>query len=322
LLRVHRPRVAVVLLFVVAALIAGACNKGSGSSNAGDRLHPKAGDVFLEPLDEVGPDPFAQSVAMAPVPSVTEGGTTGGSSTQGLRSVAGTTAGLYAGSASQQACDATTGVNSLTDHDANAQAWVDALNEDSDLIWSGGSKLAVEDVTTYLGELTSVILQDDTRVTDHAFSGGSAQAFQAVLERGTAVMIDVLGVPRVRCASFSPLTPPTPASSPKYRGQQWDGFDKTKLVMVTPGGRAVDSFTVIDIHTHKQIEVPAGQNTRLAPTTTTTEFSDTTTTSKSERTTTTLKKPVATTTSTTHVTTTSTTATTVASTTTTATTAP
>jgi hypothetical protein len=296
----RRPRVAVVVLFAVAAFLAGACSKSSGSSGAGNRTSPKPGDVFLEAFDDVGPNTFTQSVALAAVPPVAAGSATGGSSTQGLRSVAGTTAGLYAGSGSQQACDATTGANALLDHADKAQAWVDALNGDADLTWSGGSKLAVEDVSTYVGELTSVILQSDTRVTDHGFSGGRAKAFQAVLERGTAVMIDTLGEPRVRCASFSPLTAPAPASSPTYRGTPWDGFDKTKLVVVTAGGREADTFRVVDIHTHKQIEIVAGQSclcdrTNATTTTSTTEFTETTTTSRSARTTTTVKKPAATT---------------------------
>jgi hypothetical protein len=327
LLSVRRPRVAIVLFFAVLAVLAGACSGGSKSSNGGDRTNPQAGDVFLEPLDIVGPNAFGQSVALAAVPAVTEGGATGGSSTQGLRSVAGTTASLYGGSGSQQSCDATTGVNALLEHDDAAQAWVDALNTDSDLTWSGGSKLATDDIATYVGELTSVILLTDTRVTDHALAGSSAKAFQSVLQRGTAVMIDVLGVPRVRCASFGPLTPPTPAGSPKYRGTKWDGFDQTKLVMVTPGGREADAFRVLDIHTRKQIEIVAGQNcicdrTKQTTTTSTTEFSDTTTTLKGA-TTTTVKKPT-TTTSTTHaVTTTSTTqATTTTTASTTTTTAP
>jgi hypothetical protein len=304
LLRVRRPRVAVVLcLLATAVFVASACSNGSSSSGAGDRLNPKAGDIFLEPLAEVGPNPFTTSVALAAVPAVQPAGTSGGSSTQGLRSVAGTTAGLYAGSGSQQACDATTGVNTLLDNDDKAQAWVDALNGDADLTWSGGSKLAVEDVSTYVGELTSVILQNDMRVSDHAFSGGRAKAFQAVLEHGTAVMIDKLGMPRVRCASFGPLTPPTPASSPKYLGTEWDGFDKTKLVVVTPGGSEAETFRIVDIHTHKSIEVIAGQNclcdrTSQSTTTSTTEFfeEETTTTSKTGRTTTTVKKPTTSTT--------------------------
>jgi hypothetical protein len=298
----RRPRVAVVAvsLFVVVAFLAGACSKGSGSSDAGDRTNPKPGDVFLEALDEVGPNVFTQSVALAAVPAVTGGAATGGSSTQGLRSVAGTTSGLYAGSGSQQSCDATTGVNALLDHDDKAQAWVDALNGDANLTWSGGSKLAIDDIATYVGELTSVILQSDTRVTDHGFSGGRSKAFQAVLEHGTAVMIDALGVPRARCASFSPLTAPSPASSPKYRGTKWEGFDQTKLVVVTPGNREATSFRVIDMHTHKQIEILAGQScicdrTQQTTTTSTTELFDSTSTTSKTGSTTTVKKATTTT---------------------------
>jgi hypothetical protein len=305
----RRPRVAVLVFFAVLAVLAGACSKDSGSSGAGDRLNPKSGDVFLEPFGEVGPNPFTHSVALAAVPAVTGGGATGGSSTQGLRSIAGTTSDLYGGSGSQQACDATTGVNALLDHEDAAQAWVDALNSDSDLSWSGGSKLATEDIATYVGELTSVILLSDTRVTDHALSDGRARSFQAVLQRGSAVMVDKLGLPRVRCASFGPLAGPTPAGSPKYRGAKWDGFDPTKLVVVTAGGREAETFRILDIHTHKQVEIVAGQSclcdrTQQTTTTSTTLFSETTTTSKSDRTTTTVKRPASTTT---HPTTTSTT---------------
>lgn len=288
-----------VRVFFLVFFLLGACSSGSGSPSAGDRLNAKPGDVFLEALDVIGTNPFTQSVAMAAVPVITSGGAAGGSSTQGLRSVSGTTASLYGGSGSQQACDATTGVNALLDHEEAAQAWADALNTDADLTWSGGSKLATEDISTYVGELTSVILLTDTRVTDHALSGGRAHAFQSVLQRGSAVMIDVLGVPRVRCASFGPLTPPTPASSPKYLGTKWDGFDQTKLVVVTPGGREAKTFRVIDIHTHKQIEIATGQNCLCdrtsSSTTSTTEFTDTTTTLKGQNTTTT-KKPATTTT--------------------------
>jgi hypothetical protein len=296
---VRRARVAAVLLFAVAAVLAGACSNGGDSADAGDRLNPKPGDVFLEPLEEAGPNPFTPSVALAAVPAVRGGGATGGSSTQGLRSVGGTTSGLYGGSGSQQLCDATTGVSALLDHEDAAQAWVDALNADSDLTWSGGSKLAFDDVATYVGELTSVVLLSDTRVTDHALASGDAKAFQAVLQRGTAVMIDALGMPRVRCANFGPLTPPTPASSPTYRGTEWDDFDKTKLVAVTPGGREATSFRVLDIHTRKQVEILAGQScicdrTQQTTTTSTTEFDETTTTVKGA-TTTTVKKATTTT---------------------------
>ena len=235
-------RIRVVSVFVLAgALAAGACSGGGGGSSDGDRAKPKEGEVFLEPLGEVGANAFTKSVAVAPVPAITATNAAGAPSGQGLRSVRGTTSGLYGGSGSQQVCDPTAAVAFLLDNDDKAQAWVDALNADSTLAWSGGSKLAVDDIAAYVGELTSVFLQADTRVTNHGFKNGRSTVFQSVLQRGTAVMVDSRGVPRARCACFNPLTKPLPASAAKYRGEKWDEFDQTKLVIVTPGTPTEDA---------------------------------------------------------------------------------
>ena len=187
-----------------------------------------------------------------------------------------------------------------------AQAWVDALNDDA--ISPGAAARSSRSTTspTYVGELTSVIVQSDTRVTDHVFSGGERQAFQAVLQRGTAVMIDKHGhaahALRVVRPAHSRRRPRVHRSTAAPSGT---GFDKTKLVVVTPGSREADTFRLVDIHTHKSIEVFAGQScicdrtTQGSTTTTTTEFFDedttTSTTSKTGRTTTTVKRPTSTT---------------------------
>lgn len=281
------------VVLVALALFAGACSNGGGSSE-GDRANPKEGEVFLEAFGDVGPNAFTSSVALAPVPHPAAGDADG--SGQGLRSVRGTSAGFYGGAGAQQLCDPTAGVNLLLEDDDKAQAWVDALNDDADLEWSGGSKLALEDIATYVGELTSLFVRSDVRVTNHGYRNARAVAFQSVLQRGTAVMVDVRGVPRARCASFSPLIPPKPAASPKYRGVEWEGFDKTKLVVITPGS-PVETFRVVDVHTKETIEIFAGRTcicdrTAQSSTTTSTIFDDdvTTTTSVSGRTTTTQRR--------------------------------
>jgi hypothetical protein len=289
----------------------GACNRGSGAASPGDRAHPQEGEVFLEPLAEPGPNPFTLSVAVAAVPPVSAGNPP--TSGQGLRTVQGTDAGLYAGSGSQPACDPTAAINFLVDHPDNSLAWTDALNDDPGLSWSGGAKLAVSDVPAYVGELTSVFLRTDTRVTDHGFVSGHAVAFQSVLQRGTAVMVDTQGVPRARCANLGPLAAPKPAKSPKYRGTPWSGFDERRLVRIA-AGREVTTLRVVDVHTHKVIEIFVGQSCvcdrTKAPTntTSTTLFDETPTTTG--RTTTTLKKTTTTTTTTGHGSTTSTASTT------------
>ncbi|GAP52775.1 serine/threonine protein kinase [Streptomyces azureus] len=52
------------------------------------------------------------------------------------------------------------------------------------------------------------MLRADTGVTNHGFRAGRAAVLQAVLQAGTAVLVDDRGVPRVRCACGNPLRPP------------------------------------------------------------------------------------------------------------------
>lgn len=92
--------------------------------------------------------------------------------------------------------------------------------------------------------LTEVILQRDTRVT--AFRGGVAPV-QAVLQAGSAILVDDYGVPRVRCGGVIPLGPARPVtSSPTYTGAAWAGFDPAALTVVVAAGR-VDTFTLVNL---------------------------------------------------------------------------
>jgi hypothetical protein len=54
----------------------------------------------------------------------------------------------------------------LDTHPAQAGAFVEALDSDPTLYWSGGHTLTAVDVPTYLRELTPVLLRLDTRVTN------------------------------------------------------------------------------------------------------------------------------------------------------------
>lgn len=291
-----------VLIFVALALGLGACSDGEPAE--GDRTKPEEGEVFLEARDVVGPHAFTRSVALAAVPEVTETKAAGRDPERGgLRTVRGTATGFYGGAGSLDVCDATAALDQLTDDADKAQAWVDALNDDTDLDWSGGSKLAADDIEAYIAELTPVLLKADVRVTNHAYDAGRVTAFQSVLQRGSAVMIDALGVPRARCASFGPLIAAAPAGSPKYRGEEWDGFDKTKLVVVTPGAR-IDGFRIVDVHTGKTVDIAVGQrcacNRSATSSTTSTTVDDdddaeSTTTTRTPRTTVTTQRAATTT---------------------------
>jgi hypothetical protein len=77
----------------------------------------------------------------------------------------------------------------------------------------------------YIDSLTPVLLRSDTRVTNHGFRDGWATPYQAVLQAGTAVLVDNTGVPRARCACGNPLTPPQAVpTTPTYQGTPWPGF--------------------------------------------------------------------------------------------------
>jgi hypothetical protein len=145
--------------------------------------------VVVEAADSLGADPFT---------------------TRGLTLVAqsnGASPGLYGGSGDNGVCAPEQLVAFLRSQPAKAGAWVAALNSDSTLRWSGGDSLDVGDIPAYVGELKPAFLTADTRVTNHGFKGGRATPRQSLLERGTAVLVDMDGAPRVRCICGNPLHP-------------------------------------------------------------------------------------------------------------------
>ena len=103
------------------------------------------------------------------------------------------------------------------------------------------------------------MLREDTRVTNHGFLNGQANRFDAVLEAGTAVLVDDRGVPRVRCACGNPLTEPVATSSaPDYSGASWDGFDARRLVAVAPAKEPIKSFELVNVNTGENYRQAAG----------------------------------------------------------------
>jgi hypothetical protein len=99
--------------------------------------------------------------------------------------------------------------------------------------------------------LTAVRLRFDTRVTNHGFRDGEANAFQSILQAGTAVMVDDQGIPRVKCNCGNPLAEPEPLGGDLSEAEQtqaldiqqvatnpqdaWEGLDPATVVSVTPG---------------------------------------------------------------------------------------
>jgi hypothetical protein len=233
-----------------AALLAAGCGGHDGESAA---FGADGGEVFLQPVAGGGPDPFTESTAADP-PSVTRmpypaAPTDRGSTPQGVRSFSGSTPGLYGGIRAVGSCDVEKQIGFLASDSGRARSFAQA---------AGVSQAVVPD---FLRGLTSVVLRADTQVTDHGFRDGRATTFQSVLQRGTAVLVDNRGVPRVRCAGGNPLNPPTVSKSPAgTQGKPWSGFRPGNVVVVTPASTVISNITIIDIVDHTWIERRIGDD--------------------------------------------------------------
>jgi hypothetical protein len=118
-------------------------------------------------------------------------------------------------------------------------------------------------VPAYLRSLTPVQLRLDTRVTNHGYRDGAATPYQAVLQAGTAVLVDGRGVPRVRCACGNPLSPPVAVKgTPKRTGQPWPSYRASNVVVVTPAPQIVNVFVMVDMREGEWFERERGDEGR------------------------------------------------------------
>ena len=246
--------VAVVMLGV--ALLAFLALRNRGLAGGG-------GPILLEGLRAAGAGSFTESVALVfpetqssgvvtvdptPQPPVTapafeSDGSAGASG--GIRSLRGGTPGLFGGLTDRAVCDSERLSLLLQADPERARAFADAQG------------IAPADLDRFIADLTPVLLRGDTRVTDHRFLEGQAEARQAVLQAGTAVLVDELGVPRIRCASGSPLKPAIASRrAPEYEGARWGGFDPSRLAVIVQNTSPIATFTLIDVESNQAFELP------------------------------------------------------------------
>ncbi|MEE3850659.1 DUF6777 domain-containing protein [Gordonia sp. LSe1-13] len=181
-------------------------------------LEPESSQVVLQAASSQGDSPWTESVAepvdMSKV--VTLDAKVTGPAGQAA-AADGTMVGLYGGTADQTACDAPQLTSFLAADQAKAAAWQ--------------SVLGVSDISAYIASLRPVVLMRDTLVTDHGYQDGSPTEFDALLQKGTAVFVDTAWVPRVRCASGSPLTPSdVELAEADYTGDQWPEMQEREVV--------------------------------------------------------------------------------------------
>ncbi|MFJ9019965.1 DUF6777 domain-containing protein [Streptomyces sp. NPDC102259] len=231
------PRIALITTAVVAvtalALVL-TLVKGGGSGSGGDS--GQVGEIFMQPAAKTGPEPYTQPAATdssLPPASVAPSGSSPPMDT--APGVDGGDDGLYGGTRNVSSCDVERQIKALQADPAKNRAFASVAG------------VAPSRVPAHLRSLTPVQLRLDTRVTNHGYRDGAATTYQAVLQAGTAVLVDRHGVPRVRCACGNPLTPPLAQRSGfKRTGESWPSYSPSTTVVVKPSVAVIDVFVLYD----------------------------------------------------------------------------
>lgn len=227
------PRVAVLATVVVAAVVLAVVftrSGGGGGSGAGS-----GGEVFLQAAGKAGPDPFTQSTATDSSAPPISASPTSEAPTNAVRGVDGGAPGLYGGTRKVSSCDVEKQIDALQAAPAKNRAFASVAG------------IAPSEVPAHLRALTPVQLRMDTRVTNHGYRDGTATSYQAVLQSGTAVLVDGHGVPRVRCACGNPLTPPiAQQAAPRRTGDTWSSYRPANVVVVAPSTTVINIFVIYD----------------------------------------------------------------------------
>lgn len=246
---------------VIATLIAVVRSRGHSSDSG-----YASNTVVLLGVDAAYPDAFTPSAVIDPVTASEHAASEIATMTQelptstgrGVHVVAGTRPGLYGGTDRTSACNAAAVANYLDTH------------LDEGRVWSQTIGIEPQQIPTYLNTLTPVILNVDTWVTSHRFSTGGGLPFQAVLQAGTPVMIDPVGVPRLHCKSGSPLIPPANTNLVKLddvRGAPWQGYAPQKVVAIAYASSgaesAVSEFSILNLGSAEQIMRKVGGTINL-----------------------------------------------------------
>jgi hypothetical protein len=171
------PRYTCWLAFLVACLALGACGGDDGDGGGSTEAADTQTITFQEPEDP-GEDPFTPPADV-----------------EGPEEVQ--VSQPFGGSGSNRVCDRDKLIKFLEANPERMAEWARVL----------GLEPRIGVVKKYIAKLHPVTLTQDTQVTNHAYTNGQAVPFQAILQAGTAVLVDEYGVPVVRCYCGNPLGP-------------------------------------------------------------------------------------------------------------------
>ncbi|GDY33123.1 DUF6777 domain-containing protein [Gandjariella thermophila] len=203
---------------LVIALAAAAC--------ASQPPAPPAASYQLEPAATSGVPPFTPPVG-TDQPVLTR-------PPQARGRLTGNTPGLYGGSRNNARCDPHALVAFLRANPEKAAAWAGVLG------------ISPAQIPGYVDGLTPVLLRTDTAVTNHGFDNGRVTTEAAVVQAGTAVLVDGRGVPVTKCNCGNPLTPPPTSGQGSYRGAAWPGFSAQSVTVIQQSTTVVNDFVLVE----------------------------------------------------------------------------
>jgi hypothetical protein len=154
--------------------------------------------------------------------------------------------GLYGGSRQLDVCDPELLLDFL----------LKAGNGKKKAAWAKALGISAKDkrVKDFVESLTEVVLANDTLVVNHGYKKGKANRYDALLEAGTAVLVDVFGLPRVKCNCGNPLAvsdhdPGDVDIKFKNKGKgnkKWK-VDKDRIVRVEKADEKQKTLVVVDV---------------------------------------------------------------------------
>lgn len=262
--------VAIATGIVVAAVIGVLVWKLLGSRSAGDTT------VQLEGVSSSTPHPFnAESVVTATagvssgIPTDLDFGTSdaGGSlplvSTtadhQGVYATAGATAPAGEAATAPRVCATDRLASDLAGDATVDRLWVQTMQ------LGGAIPSGATDATSVIPAFTPVLLGQDTIVSEFEKIDGKAEPHQAILQAGSAVLIDANGRPRVRCANGDPLSA-TPLGLQRQgatiTGTRWPEFSTERVLTIRPLDAPVKVLGgVVDVKSNSVIRLALDQPT-------------------------------------------------------------
>jgi serine/threonine protein kinase len=192
--------------------------------------------VALDPVGTPGVDPFMPRVG-TDQPGLKVPPNTGGTYSGG-------TPGLYGGTMRRASCNPQQLVSFLRVHPDKAAAWASVLG------------IRPADIPGYVAGLTSAVLRSDTAVTNHGYIDGHVTSIPAVLQAGTAVLIDRYGQPVTKCFCGNPLTKPLAYTKPTFTGKSWPSFSAASVTYIQRTTTPEDGFTLVNPNTGATFQRP------------------------------------------------------------------